>query len=91
MTPWGLFFPLFLLAIAALIVWIWAIVDIVKVPDEAMFRAGNRLIWVVIVVFTQVIGAIIYLAVGRPSAADRALRPPRDPNAPPPPPPGALP
>jgi hypothetical protein len=36
------------------------------VPDDRRFRAGNQLIWVIVIVFTQVIGSIIYVAVGRP-------------------------
>lgn len=88
---WAFLFPFLFLIVGALIVWIWALVDAVKVPDDSMFRAGNKLIWVLIIVFAQVIGAIIYLAVGRPSAAERVSGPPRDPNMPPPPPPGALP
>jgi hypothetical protein len=88
--PFVFFIPFFFLAVAAFVVWIWALVDAVKVPDDSMFRAGNKLIWVLIIVLAQVIGAIIYLVVGRPTAADR-LRAPADPNRPPPPPPGALP
>jgi hypothetical protein len=28
------------LALAAFIVWIWALVDVVKVPDDSKFKAG---------------------------------------------------
>jgi hypothetical protein len=53
---------MFLLGIAALVVWIWALVDAIKNPalDSTM-----RIVWVLVIVFTQIIGAIIYLAVGR--------------------------
>jgi hypothetical protein len=75
---------LFFLAIAlvATIVWIWALVDAVRVPDDSMFRAGNRLIWVLVIVFGHLLGAIVYLAVGRPAA-----RGPGGSRVPPPPPP----
>jgi hypothetical protein len=59
-----------LLGIAALCVWIWALVDAIQNPalDSTM-----RIVWVLAIVFTQIIGAIIYLAIGRsgrtPSAA----------------------
>lgn len=81
-----------IVGLAATAFWIWAIVDVVKVPDDSMFKTGNKLVWVLVVVLAQVIGAIIYVAVGRPSPANRAARPPAsmDPNQPPPPPPGAL-
>ena len=81
---------LFILGLAAFALWVWAIVDVVKVPDDSMFRAGNKLVWVLVIVITGLIGAIIYLAVGRPAPGNRggALSPPAD--QPPPPPPGAL-
>ena len=79
------------LGLAALVFWIWAIVDVVKVPDDSTFKAGNKLIWVLVIVFAGVIGAVIYLVVGRPEPGSQPMRPsPMDPNQPPPPPPGAL-
>jgi hypothetical protein len=36
-----------------------------------MFRAGNRLIWVLVIVFGHLLGAIAYLAIGRPDASTR--------------------
>ena len=65
--------PLMLVAImfavgtAYLGVWIWALVDAIKVPDEDLYRAGNRLVWIVVIVLTGALGAIIYVMVGRPS------------------------
>jgi uncharacterized membrane protein len=53
-------------SIGALVVWIWALVDAIRVPDDSHYRAGNKLIWVLVIVLTQVIGALIYLVVGRP-------------------------
>ena len=86
----GLLVLIFLaIGIAAFAFWIWAIVDVVKVPDDSMFKAGNRLIWVLVIVLTGLIGAIIYLVVGRPEPGGPA-RTPIDPNQLPPPPPGAL-
>lgn len=55
-----------LFSIGALVLWIWALVDAITVPDDSMYRAGNKLIWVLVIVLTQVIGALIYLVVGRP-------------------------
>jgi len=75
-----------LVPIAALVVWIFALVDCIQVPDDAMYQSGTKLIWVLVIVLTNVIGAIIYLAIGRPeqgiARATHAVPPP-----PPPPPP----
>jgi hypothetical protein len=49
-----------------------------------MFRAGNKLIWVLVIVVGGIIGSIVYLAVGRPS--DSSATPPS--RAVPPPPSG---
>jgi hypothetical protein len=51
-----------ILGIVGLIVWIWALIDAIQNPalDSTM-----RIVWVLVIVFTQIIGAIIYLAVGR--------------------------
>ena len=88
----GLLVLIFLaIGIAAFAFWIWAIVDVVKVPDDSKFKAGNKLIWVLVIVLTGLIGAIIYLVVGRPEPGGQSAgRTPIDPNQPPPPPPGAL-
>ena len=83
-APFLLFGPFLLIWLAATAFWIWAIVDVVKVPDDSMFRTGNKLIWILVVVLTHVIGAIIYFLVGRPEPSRRA-------GPPPPPPPGTLP
>jgi hypothetical protein len=53
-------------AVAAFVFWVWALVDVIKTPDDGRFRAGNQLVWVLVIVFTQLIGALIYLLVGRP-------------------------
>lgn len=57
-----LWIVIFILGIAALGVWIWALVDAIQNPalDSTM-----RMVWVLVIVLTQIIGAIIYLAVGR--------------------------
>lgn len=63
-----LFILLVLLMLAGIGFWIWALVDAVKVPDDSMFRAGSKLIWVLVIVLTGWIGAIIYLVVGKPAS-----------------------
>jgi hypothetical protein len=79
----GLFSIIF---IGILAFWIWALVDCIKVPDDSMYQAGNKLIWVLVIVFLHVIGAIIYLVAGRPVGGANAVGP-AGPVPPPPPPP----
>ncbi len=68
-------------------VWIWALVDCIRVPDDRLYREGTKLIWVLVIVFLQVIGAIVYLAVGRPAKGSMGAAAPGS-MPPPPPPPG---
>ena len=51
-----------------------------------MYRSGTKLIWIVVMRATQVIGAIVYLVIGRPEAASR----PPAVGMPPPPPPSTI-
>jgi hypothetical protein len=53
---------MFILGIAALGVWIWALVDAIQNPA---LNGMTRIVWVLVIVFTHFIGAIIYLAIGR--------------------------
>ena len=61
----SLIFLLFLLiSIAGTVLWIWMIVDCAtKEPSEG----NDKIVWILIIVFTHVIGALIYLLVRRPT------------------------
>lgn len=63
------FAPLLLLAATG--VWIYALVDAIRVPTDDDYRAGTKLIWVLVIVFGHLIGAIIYLAMGKPTSPSR--------------------
>lgn len=58
----GLFLIWVILAILGLVLWIWALVSAIQNPalDSTM-----RIVWVLVIVFTGFIGAIIYLLIGR--------------------------
>ena len=58
-----------LISLGAFALWIWSLVDAIRVPDDSAFRAGTKVIWVVVIAVTGVVGSIIYLVVGRPRAA----------------------
>jgi hypothetical protein len=49
--------------------WVWSLVDAIRVPDESAYRAGSKVVWVVVIAVTGFIGSIVYLAMGRPRTA----------------------
>ena len=51
--------------IAGIVLWIWAFIDVLKRQDW-MFDSGNRMIWAIVVGLGGPIGAVVYMAVGRP-------------------------
>ena len=54
---------LFFLAVTALMFWIWMIVECAtKEPSQG----NDKIVWIVIIVFAQLIGALIYYFVRRP-------------------------
>lgn len=55
---------LFPLMVAAL--FVYALVDCIKVPDDSMYQNGNKLIWVIVIVLVPLIGPITYLLIGKP-------------------------
>lgn len=50
-----------LLGLLHLIVWIWAIIDILKSGKST----GEKLLWILVVLLLPLIGLIIYLLMGR--------------------------
>lgn len=70
------------LPIVAIVLLIYALVDAIRVPDDSMYRAGTKLIWVLVIIFVQpIIGPVIYLSMGSPQtprAPRRMNRPPPD-------------
>nr|CBH39505.1 hypothetical membrane protein [uncultured archaeon] len=63
----GLVEGMSVLGILGLILVIWAIIDIVK---QERFTDLEKLIWVLIVIFFNIIGVIVYYFVGRAKAID---------------------
>jgi hypothetical protein len=53
----------FLMALPFTALWIWALVDCAtKEPDTG----NTKLIWILIIALTHIIGAILYFAIRRP-------------------------
>jgi hypothetical protein len=88
----GIFLLFFLVfVVGGLAVLIYALVDAIRMPSDADFKAGTQLIWILVILLAQVIGAIIYLVVGRPPGGATAAREhPRPPASIPPPPAGVV-
>jgi hypothetical protein len=78
-----------ILWLLGLVVVVWALVDVVQVPDDSMYQSGSKIVWVLVIVFLNFIGAIIYFVIGRPTqesrdAASRGSGGPMPPPLPPP-------
>lgn len=55
-------FSIGLFGLLCLVLWIWALVDIVN----ARFREDlTKIVWVLIVIFLPVVGTILYYVIGR--------------------------
>jgi hypothetical protein len=69
----------FLLPVAAIVLLVFALVDAIRVPDDSMYRAGNKLVWILVICLLPVfIGPLVYLAVGAPRKAATRHPPPDD-------------
>lgn len=44
------------------ILWIWALIDIIR---SEFADSTNKIIWVLVIIFLPVIGALLYLLIGR--------------------------
>jgi hypothetical protein len=65
----------------AFAVWIYAVLDVIA-TDESLARNLPKMVWLLLVLFVPTIGAIAWLALGRPLYAgwrpgDTRPRPPR--------------
>ncbi len=67
------------LPIAMIGLFVYALVDALRVPDDSMYQTGNKLIWVLVIVLVPVfIGPVVYLVVGKPIRERPMRRPPPD-------------
>jgi hypothetical protein len=67
MVGWKVLFGLVLLPIIlfTFAFWLWMLVDCLK---SNRLPSNEKLIWVIVLVFTHFLGALIYFFVGRPKA-----------------------
>ena len=57
---WEILIILFLLLIPFAL-WLWALIDCLK----SDFDNNNKLVWVILIILIPLLGAILYLAIGR--------------------------
>ena len=60
---------LLLILLGFIAFWIWSLVDAIRVADDSAYRAGSKVVWVVVIAVTGFIGSLIYLVMGRPRTA----------------------
>ena len=67
-----------LVGLAAFAFWLWMLIDCAtKCPSEE----NKKIIWILVIIFTHVIGAIIYYFVQRPKNAPAGAPPGPPPDA----------
>ena len=49
--------------------WVWMIIDCAK---NKGLSDGERIVWILVIIFVQVIGTVIYFFVGRPRNREHA-------------------
>jgi len=54
-----------LLGLACLVFWVWMLIHAIR---NKGLRDTEKIIWVLVIVLVQVLGALIYFFVGRPKA-----------------------
>jgi hypothetical protein len=57
-----------IIAIAATIFWVWAMIDVLTSNKNS----NDKILWFLVIFFLHIIGAIIYVAVGRSGRAGTA-------------------
>jgi Phospholipase_D-nuclease N-terminal len=45
---------------------VYALVDVLRVPNGSRFQTGTKLIWVLVVLLLGCVGGIVYFIIGRP-------------------------
>lgn len=60
------------LACVTFALWMWALVDSLRVPEWRWQQAGqSKLLWVLVIVFLHVLGALLYAVIARPTVRPR--------------------
>jgi hypothetical protein len=66
--PLGFFAVFMVVGLITTVLWIWGLVDALRISDNRWATAGqSKLIWVLVIVFLGVLGAILYAVIARPA------------------------
>lgn len=57
------FLVFLILGVAGTILWVWMLVDCVTKEPSA---GNDKIVWVLVILFTHLLGALVYLLVRRP-------------------------
>jgi hypothetical protein len=60
-----MFFGGGILALAAVLFWIYCIFDVIS-TDEALMRNMPKIVWLMVVIFLPTVGSVAWLVLGRP-------------------------
>lgn len=64
----GLFLVFGVFVLVPLVLWILGLVDALRRPDSQWEAAGqNKLLWILVIVLTQIIGVVLYWFIARPA------------------------
>ncbi|HEX4263791.1 MAG TPA: PLDc N-terminal domain-containing protein [Verrucomicrobiae bacterium] len=58
------FLPVGIFGILALVFWVWMLIDAIQNPS---LSGSQRIVWVLVILFLNLLGALIYLLAGRRS------------------------
>ena len=65
-----LFIVIAILGVLGLVLWVWALIDAIRNPS---LSDTERIVWILVILLTQLLGAIIYLIIGRKGSSSRAV------------------
>ena len=54
--------------LALFVLWIWAVLDVIA-TDRSLIRNLDKMVWLFLVIFVPTVGAVAWLALGRPANA----------------------
>ncbi|MHB1341131.1 MAG: PLD nuclease N-terminal domain-containing protein [Coriobacteriia bacterium] len=75
--PTGVLIGIGVLVIVQVVVEIYALIQLFKTPDDRI-AFGKKWLWVIIILFVNLVGAVIFLVAGRkPAPAAEPLQPSR--------------